>query len=292
MRMTDALLLLSRPDGSLHRLNDSAGQASPSRGETLGLAQGVLSHHITEPVGAWALPDAGYWGVIRPDGTRLIVDAGLPGPPHQPGHAHCDLLSLELDVCGRPVIVDSGVSGYDGDALREYVRSTRAHNTVAVDGLEQSEVWGTFRMGRAAEPLGATVRSDAGRWRLEAACRPFHDPSLVHRREVNLERDRLEIVDRVEGALGRTVTCWLHLHPDLHPQLVGGEWVVEGGGLRIRANFGGVDGVNLLAGVRSPRAQGWYCPAFGVAVPATVFEIVAHGYDGRPLSMSLDWSVG
>lgn len=289
-RMADALRYLSRADGTLHQFNDCADGVAPGPAELLDRAARQLSPRAPAPADGWALPEAGYWGVVRADGTSLVVDAGPPGPRHQPGHAHCDLLSFELDVRGRPVVVDSGVSGYGGDPLREYVRSTRAHNTVGVDGLEQSEVWGAFRMGRAAEPLGVTVRSDEDRWALEGACRHYHDPRLVHRREVSLERDRFTVVDRVEGGLGRTVTCWLHLHPTLHPRLLDGEWVVEGAGPRIRVEFRGVDGVRLVAGVPGPAAQGWYCPTFGKAVPATVFELVVPAYDGRPLSTLLDWS--
>jgi uncharacterized heparinase superfamily protein len=289
-RMAEALRCLSRADGTLHLFNDSAEGEAPGPTELLDRAARQLAPRAPEPVNGWALPDAGYWGVVRADGTSLVVDAGPPGPRHQPGHAHCDLLSFELDVRGRPVVVDSGVSGYAGDPLREYVRSTRAHNTVAVDGLEQSEVWGTFRMGRAAEPIGVTVRADADRWALEGACRHYHDPQLVHRREVNLERDRCTVVDRVEGGLGRTVTCWLHLHPTLHPRLADGDWVVEGVGPTIRAKFHGVEGVSLVAGVPGPAAQGWYCPAFGSPLPATAFELVVHDYDGRPLTTVLDWS--
>jgi uncharacterized heparinase superfamily protein len=288
--MADALRCLSRPDGTLHLFNDCADGEAPARAGLLDRAGRPSPPHGADPVNGWALPDGGYWGVVRADGTGLIVDAGPPGPRHQPGHAHCDLLSFELDVRGVRVVVDSGVSGYGGDPLREYVRSTRAHNTLAIDGLEQSEVWGTFRTGGMAEPIAVTVGAEAGRWSFEGACRHYHDPRIVHRRQLNLEADRCTVMDRVEGAQGRSVTCWLHLHPDMHPQLVGGEWVVEGAGLTIRMAFRGTDRVSLAAGVPGPAAQGWYCPTFGSAVPAPVFELTVHDYDGRPLSTLLDWA--
>jgi uncharacterized heparinase superfamily protein len=289
-RMTVALKLLSRPDGTLHQFNDSAHGQSQARRDLLDRAAHVLSVPDEEPVGEWSLPDAGYWGVIRRDRTRLIVDAGRPGPVWQPGHAHCDMLSFELDVEGTPVIVDSGVAGYAGHPLREYVRSTRAHNTLAVDGREQSEVWSTFRMARQAQVLGARESGGGGDWSFEAACRHYHDASIVHRRVLHLVGQRLVVTDRVEGAAGRLVSLWLHLHPALGARLERGRWVVEGAGVHARLAFEGAGALSLVAGAGTGPAQGWHCPAFGVAVPATVFELTLPAYDGRPITTVLDWS--
>jgi uncharacterized heparinase superfamily protein len=98
---------------------------------------------------------------------RVVVDAGPPSATYNTAHAHCDLLSYELWLRGRPLFVDSGVHGYDGDKFREYARSTRAHNTVVFDGREQSEVWATFRMGARARVLKAEVTCE--RRRLEVS---------------------------------------------------------------------------------------------------------------------------
>src|SRR5690606_2555175 len=79
-------------------------------------------------------------------------------------HAHCDLLSFELDLAGLPFAVDAGVSGYADAPLREFVRSTRAHNTVVIGGREQSEIWGVYRVARMAEVMraGASVGVSIG----------------------------------------------------------------------------------------------------------------------------------
>lgn len=289
-RMIVALRLLSRPDGAFHLFNDSAHGQSQARNELLDRAAHVLALPAVEPGGEWSLPDAGYWGVIRPDGTRLIVDAGRPGPNRQPGHAHCDMLSFELDIKGAQVIVDSGVAGYGGHPLREYVRSTRAHNTLAVDGREQSEVWGTFRLARQAEVLGVHRSGSTDDWRFGAACRHYHNAGIVHHREFRLVGQRLVIADRIEGAVGRLVNSWFHLHPALGARLEGGRWIVEGAGVRVRLSFEGAGAASLVAGVRTAPAQGWYCPAFGLSVPATVFELALPAYDGRPITAVLDWS--
>ena len=95
------------------------------------------------------LPDSGFFG-YRYGGDSLILDCGHVGPDHQPGHAHCDTLSFELCVGSHRIVVDSGVFDYEIGAMRDYVRSTQAHNTLMVDGVEQSEIWGAFRVARRA----------------------------------------------------------------------------------------------------------------------------------------------
>src|SRR5690625_6877658 len=61
-------------------------------------------------------------------------------------------------TCALPI---SGVYQYQPGEMRRYVRSTAAHNTVAVAGAEQSEVWGEFRVGRRAQLLSAGMARQA-----------------------------------------------------------------------------------------------------------------------------------
>ena len=107
------------------------------------------------------LPWTGYFG-YRHGGDSLIVDCGPVGPDYQPGHAHCDTLSYELHVGGVPIVVDSGTFDYEPGQFRHYLRSTAAHNTVRIDGQEQSEIWGQFRVARRARPVEAHLSDWAG----------------------------------------------------------------------------------------------------------------------------------
>lgn len=292
-KMTRAYQWMSRPDGTLHLLNDAANGQRPARNEVMDLARRVLHEEFPEPTGSFALPATGYFGLVDvAEGTRLIIDAGPPGPAHQPGHAHCDMLSFELDVDARRVIVDSGLHGYDGDPYREYVRSTRAHNTVAVDDRDQHEMWATFRVARrgrviAAEGSGA---SD-GRYAFRGACRPYHDRRLLHQRRIQLGDRRLDVTDSLTGAVGRSVSSWLHLHPDLQVERVESKFVARVAGSEVRVviePFGG-DSVRIRRGESAP-PQGWYCPEFGLARPAPVLELRREADDGREFGWRVDWS--
>lgn len=101
-----------------------------------------------------AFNEAGYF-VMRdgwlPESGYALIDCG----PHGSlacGHAHADSLSLEFAAGGVNWLTDSGTFTYTGKAdLREYFRSTAAHNTAEVDGQSQSVAAGPFSWSHIAE---------------------------------------------------------------------------------------------------------------------------------------------
>jgi hypothetical protein len=76
--------------------------------------------------------------------TQLVIDAGPQGT-HTAGHGHADALSIHLSADGDELLCDPGTFEYGGDGdSRNWFRSTRAHNTLAVDGLDQAQATGPF----------------------------------------------------------------------------------------------------------------------------------------------------
>ena len=63
---------------------------------------------------------------------------------------------------GVPLLVDTGTSTYAPGPVRDYERSTAAHNTVEVDGANSTEVWGAFRAARRARVGKVVARDDGG----------------------------------------------------------------------------------------------------------------------------------
>jgi uncharacterized heparinase superfamily protein len=280
-QMVRAFGVLSRSDGTLHLFNDAANGIAPERADLERMAKAVVETAMGTPGGRVAHSGAGYWGWIdREEGMRLMLDCGEPGPAHQPAHAHCDLLSFELDLGGRPVVVDSGVSGYAGDPIRDYVRSTRAHNTVQVGRREQSEVWSVFRMGRHARVTRAQL-DPQGLFRFTGAYE-LHDGSATHERTFDWDGTRLRVEDRVAGADGELVRSFLHFHPDLEVKVVSPHLHVTGNGCRITIRVGGPDHVRVGRGSEAG-LEGWYCPRFGTALAAPVVALESARYDGRVL---------
>jgi len=87
-------------------------------------------------------PDTGWFftrtGWSESD-SFLYFDCGPMGMGPG-GHAHADALGFELNVSGRPLIIDPGTFNYTAlPEWREYFRSTFAHNTATVNGVSQAE---------------------------------------------------------------------------------------------------------------------------------------------------------
>jgi hypothetical protein len=90
---------------------------------------------------SYAMTDSGNY-ILRSDdsgdATQITFDAGPKGG----FHGHHDLLNFELWSGGNPLIIDPGPYKYDGGADRDYVVSTKAHNTVNVDGKNHGWIEG------------------------------------------------------------------------------------------------------------------------------------------------------
>jgi len=82
---------------------------------------------------------------------RLIVDAGPLGYQTIAAHGHADALAFTLSVGGLEFLIDPGTFAYHTEApWRQYFRGTSAHNTVCVDGRDQSQSGGKFMWLRKA----------------------------------------------------------------------------------------------------------------------------------------------
>ncbi len=86
---------------------------------------------------SYAWPSAGYylmrdkWGE---DGQYLHFD----GAPWGANHQHEDKLNFCLYANGRQLIADPGIYAYSATELTHYFKSTRAHNTILIDGCGQA----------------------------------------------------------------------------------------------------------------------------------------------------------
>ena len=141
--MLDAAWSLEEGLERLPLFNDAGNNVAKSL-EALAFAAGRMFG--LKPEMKKQFPDAGYY-IFRKDDWKLIVDAGQPGPSYIPGHAHCDALSFELYRGGIPIVMNCGTYAYQTEQ-RSFFRSTAAHNTVMINGTEQSQCWGVFRMGK------------------------------------------------------------------------------------------------------------------------------------------------
>jgi uncharacterized heparinase superfamily protein len=85
------------------------------------------------------------------DRMSVLFDCGDLGFGPLAAHGHADALSFTLRAFGVDIFIDPGTYDYfTFPAWRDYFRSTRAHNTVVVDGADQSVMTGPFMWGRRA----------------------------------------------------------------------------------------------------------------------------------------------
>jgi len=276
-RMTAFLERLRHLDGAVPLFGDSTLEGAPPAEALIATARECCGLPENEtPTGSYTLPESGFY-VLGPadNSARMIVKAGSPGPRHQLGHAHCDMGSYELCIGPQRVVVDSGVHGYEGSPYRAYCRSTRAHNTVQINGLEQMECWAAFRVGRryGGRVLAHFQKQGGQSLFLEHnGFRPF-----LHRRTIDFFSGKAWMVwDSARGPGPLAVQSFVHLHPGLQWVEAGAGWQAWGHRLYLTL-FPFFEGeVAVVQGEEAPQ-QGWYCPRFGQAIPAATLVLRAEG---------------
>ncbi|GAB1857449.1 alginate lyase family protein [Flavobacteriaceae bacterium MHTCC 0001] len=142
-------------NGTIPMVNDSSYDIAASSKELFKYAKAIgLTIEDLE------LGESGY-RMIRNKQYELFIDVGNVGPNYQPGHAHADMFNFEFRVKGQPCIVDTGVSTYNKGAKRHFERKTKSHNTVSIADLDQSQVWGGFRVGKRAKINSLIEKKDS-----------------------------------------------------------------------------------------------------------------------------------
>jgi hypothetical protein len=145
---------------------------------------------------------AGGFHVLRRGSFEAFVSCGTNGQRGIGGHSHNDKLSLELYVSGALAVCDGG-SPTQGDAeLRDAFRSTRAHATVVVDGLEQAPLLADrpFALPDVAQARLLAFEPGGAADRLVGEHRGFARAGVVHRRELLVCEAGVVAVDWLAGA--------------------------------------------------------------------------------------------
>ncbi len=255
---------LRHPDGGIALFNDSAIEIAPSPEDLLAYAD-LLGLSPSDE--RRTFPETGYhvWSDSR---DAFLLDAGPIGPDYVPAHAHGDIFSFELSRDGERLVVDGGTSTYEEGPEREWVRSTRAHNTVELDGQDQCEFFGAFRVGRRGRPRD--VRVELTPEGLHAA--GWHDayrrlPGRPrHEREICFLRPAVLLVwDTVHSAREHEAVSRIRFAPGVTVSVDGPvEATVVAGDrkLTFRA-FGG----------ELSKEQGFYAPRFGQRLPCEVIAL-------------------
>ena len=287
VRGLDFMNAMLMPDGTLPLFNDASHGVGPSPRELYAYARTALGYeppHDVAGLRVRALSSSGYY-TIRDGTDAIIIDCGPLGPDYQPGHGHCDALGYELSLGGKRVIVDTGAFDYEPNAERRYARGTAAHNTVQIDGAEQSEIWDVFRVGRRANPVVAKLDLLGPH---EAVFVGAHDgyeraPTRVkHERVVRYANGVWSFEDRLEGTGRRLIESRVHVHPDFRARRTEDE-------VRLDAT----DGRPLATLRPSPNVElrivrGAYFPRFGTSQERDVVVMTREAAIPTTISYTLE----
>ena len=147
---------------------------------------------------------------------RAVLRVGAHAPDEQMGHAHADLLHFDLSHGENRVVSDTGTLGYDPGPDRQRLRNTASHNTIGVDGVEQLELWGSFRVGRRGRArLLADGKSGTWRWVCASHDAYRHLPGQpVPYRLWVMGAAGLLVLDWIAGDGVHRLESHLHEHPD------------------------------------------------------------------------------
>jgi hypothetical protein len=225
-----------------------------------------------------AFPDGGYYilgcGFDSPGEIRVVADAGALGYRSIAAHGHADALSFTLSAGGRELLVDPGTYAYHTHPVwRNYFRGTGAHNTVRIDGLDQSVSGGNFMWL-------AKARAGCSLWLSSAEKDSFEgwhdgymrlDDPVKHRRLIELDKRarRLVVEDTLEMEEEHEVELFFHCSELCSVERVGGAFLVSQKRASMTLRLPQREGASahLYQGSVAP-ILGWVSRAFDKRTPA------------------------
>ncbi len=287
-RACEFALHIHRPDGTIPAFSDSD---TGSYVDILALAAILLGRpdflygatggvhgippqrrYVSFPQGGYLIQRSGWGTASTPFAQErfLMFDCG---PLGDGGHGHYDLLNVEIAGGGRPLIVDPGRYTYDEGMpnWRQWFKGTTAHNTVCVDGLDQTP----YRRGKPKKQIaqGRFVRrlSAPG---LDVLCGEVVSPvyEAVHKREIVFVADEYWLIaDRLHGQYPHHYNLRYHLTPEAWNRTI---ITVGADNTVVRA-----PGVALVfpQGVAVSLEPGWVSLTYGEKLPAPIVSVVSEG---------------
>ncbi len=233
----------------------------------------------------YSCTDSGYF--IQRSGweasdSHVVFDCGGHGSPSG-GHAHADALSLTLFSGGVELLVDPGTSVYNcAPDWRRYFRSTSAHNTVVVDGSDQSVQGGTFGWETKARTKVRRHFSIASLDYVDAEHDGYarlRSPVLHRRRLIHVRPNYWIVLDDLRGRGEHTFDFMYHFAPGTGLFIAGEE---QNGEVECRARLNQA-GLHMALFASAPvhaealcggiaPMQGWISTRYGDRRPAPVFK--------------------
>ena len=216
------------------------------------------------PPGPKSFPDAG-WFIIRHNNDHCFICCGPNNRKLCLGHNHNDILSFELMLNGRNIIIDPGAYIYTPyPEERNKFRSTKYHNTIQFDDSEQNSFIekDLFSLLRRVKIKNAVLRETQAEIIFEGE---IEYTGTTHKRTVvlNKEQDIWQIRDCVSCPEPENIKLIFHLPPNLTAY---GNDIFLKGTNNIIASIK-VEGHSLEKGEYD------FSPEYGVKIPAEFLAV-------------------
>lgn len=261
--------LFGRPDVCA----DLDRQVEALRWLPMSLHSPAPDNSVTANLQSHGFAESGYYLLQSGEGDErvsVMFDCGELGFGPIAAHGHADALSITLRAFGEDILVDPGTYDYFSfPEWRRYFRSSRAHNTVVVDGVDQSEITGLFLWGARARARciefapshdgGVVSGEHDGYCGLVEPC--------IHRRAVRLHGSTLSIRDEIKGAGAHKVEVFFHLAENCVVTRSGDtDVVIAASGGAVRLQMDSRFSIEILRGSNEP-AGGWVSHSYHSKVP-------------------------
>lgn len=213
------------------------------------------------------------------ESNYLLFDCGPHGADNC-GHAHADALSIDLSARGQAVLVDPGTCTYTrSKEVRDWFRSSRAHNTLTIDDHSSSAP-------KAAFSWSSIARSDCGKWithdrfdYVGGAHDGFGrlpDPAIHTRRIIFIKNNYWVLRDSIESQGTHDLRLWFHFDSHiagLHKEQNSVRVISEKSPSAI------LQLATFAPTGRWTEEPGWVSHCYGerVSAPVVAFSLSAHG---------------
>lgn len=229
--------------------------------------------------------------------VKIVADAGPLGYLSIAAHGHADALAFTLSVAGQPILIDPGTYAYHTEQKwRDYFRGTSAHNTVRVDGIDQSEPGGNFMWLKKATAEREDWVSDAVHDQLVAVHDGYLrlDDPVLHRRTITYLKEDFTILvhDVLDSDEEHELEFFWHFDDACQVHIDGDKVLVQCGKVKLmmtQADDTHIGLPKLFVGSEAPEA-GWISRHFDVKVasPTVVWQEKVHGCVQRTTTIKIE----
>ena len=232
----------------------------------------------------WAFPEGGYFlfGNHFGEGSEIkgLLDCGPLGYLGIAAHGHADALAMTLSIAGEECLIDSGTYSYwQEQKWRDYFRGTSSHNTVRIDGLDQSVSGGRFMWLRKAHARIERMPSSPHEFDFRGSHGGYTrlaDP-VRHARSVRFDgaSNTLVVRDEVSARKAHKVEQFWHFAPELDVRLTSHGLSVRGKRFVLQMQASGADlQLELVRGAENP-PLGWCSRTYESKRPCEVLRITS-----------------